>query len=45
MQVSVTDNKMETITYGYDPEHFGALVEYYSNLVQAGEIFTYSVKM
>jgi hypothetical protein len=45
MQVSVTDNKMETITYGYSPEHFAGVVEYYSHLVQSGEIYTYTVKM
>lgn len=45
MQVQVTNNNMETITYGYSPEHYGSLVEYYSGLVQSGEIYTYSVKM
>lgn len=45
MQVTVTDNKMNTITYGYAPEHYGSLVEYYSNLVQSGDIYTYTVKM
>lgn len=45
MNVTVTNNKMETITYGYSPEHYGSLVEYYSNLVQAGEIYTYTIKM
>jgi len=45
MQVTVTDNKMETITYGYAPEHYGSLVEYYSGLVQSGEIYTYTIKM
>ena len=45
MQVTVTDNKMETLTYGYDPEHYGSLVEYYSDLVQAGKIYTYTIRM
>jgi hypothetical protein len=45
MQVSVTNNNMETITYGYSPEHYAGVVEYYSNLVQSGEIYTYTVKM
>lgn len=45
MQVTVTDNKMETITYGYAPEHYGSLVEYYSGLVQSGEIYTYTIRM
>jgi hypothetical protein len=45
MQVTVTDNKMKTITYGYSPEHYAGVVEFYSDLVQAGEIYTYTVKM
>ena len=45
MNVTVTDNKMETITYGYAPEHFAGVVEFYSNLVQSGDIYTYTVKM
>jgi len=45
MQVTVTDNNMETLTYGYDPEHYGSLVEYYSDLVQAGKIYTYTIRM
>jgi hypothetical protein len=45
MNVTVTDNNMKTITYGHDPEHFGSLVEFYSGLVQSGEIYTYTVKM
>jgi hypothetical protein len=45
MQVTVTNNNMETTSYGYDPEHFGSLVEFYSNLVQTGEIYTYTIKM
>ena len=45
MQVTVTDNQMKTITYGYSPEHYAGVVEFYSDLVQAGEIYTYTVKM
>ena len=45
MQVTVTNNNMETTNYGYDPEHYGSLIEFYSNLVQAGEIYTYTIKM
>jgi hypothetical protein len=45
MQVTVTDKKMNTITYGYSPEHYADLVEFYSDLVQSGEIYTYTVKM
>jgi len=45
MNVTVTDNKMNTITYGYAPEHYAGVVEFYSDLVQAGEIYTYTVKM
>ena len=45
MQVTVTDNNMETLTYGYDSEHYGSLVEYYSDLVQAGKIYTYTIRM
>jgi hypothetical protein len=45
MQVIVTDNKMKSVTYGYSPDHYAGLVEYYSGLVQAGEIYTYSIKM
>ena len=45
MNVTVTDNKMGTITYGYSPEHFASVVEFYSNLVQDGSIYTYTVKM
>lgn len=45
MNVTVTDNKMNTVTYGYDPEHYASLVEFYSDLVQSGEIYTYTVKM
>ena len=45
MNVTVTNNEMETITYGYSPEHFAGVVEFYSNLVQAGDIYTYTVKM
>ena len=45
MNVTVTDNKMETITYGYSPEHFASVVEFYSGLVQDGSIYTYTVKM
>jgi hypothetical protein len=45
MNVTVTSNNMKTITYGYDPEHYASLVEFYSNLVQSGEIYTYTIKM
>jgi hypothetical protein len=45
MQVTVTNNKMETTTYGYSPEHYAGVVEFYSDLVQKGEIYTYTVKM
>jgi len=45
MQVTVTDNKMNTVTYGYSPEHYASLVEFYSDLVQSGKIYTYTVKM
>jgi hypothetical protein len=45
MNVSVTDNNMKTITYGYSPEHYASVVEFYSDLVQSGEIYTYTVKM
>jgi hypothetical protein len=45
MNVTVTDNKMETITYGYSPEHYASVVAFYSDLVQSGEIYTYTVKM
>ena len=45
MNVTVTDNKMGTITYGYSPEHFASVVEFYSGLVQDGSIYTYTVKM
>ena len=45
MQVTVTDNQMKTIAYGYSPEHYAGVVEFYSDLVQAGEIYTYTVKM
>lgn len=45
MNVTVTDNKMNTITYGYAPEHYAGVVEFYSDLVQDGSIYTYTVKM
>jgi type II secretory pathway component PulC len=45
MEVIVTDNKKNTITYGYAPEHYAGVVEFYSNLVQRGEIYTYTVKV
>jgi hypothetical protein len=45
MQVTVTDNNMKTIAYGYSPEHFAGVVEFYSDLVQSGDIYTYTVKM
>ena len=45
MNITVTDNKMNTVTYGYAPEHFAGVVEFYSDLVQSGEIYTYTVKM
>ena len=45
MQVTVTNNKMETTVYGFSPEHYAGVVQYYSDLVQAGEIYTYTVKM
>ena len=45
MQVTVTDNNMKTITYGYSPEHYAGVVEFYSDLVQSGDIYTYTVKM
>lgn len=45
MQVTVTDNNMKTIVYGYSPEHYAGLVEFYSDLVQSGKIYTYTVKM
>ena len=45
MNVTVTDNNMNTVTYGYAPEHFAGVVEFYSDLVQSGEIYTYTVKM
>jgi hypothetical protein len=45
MQVSVTDNNMKTVTYGYAPEHYGDVVKFYSDLVQGGEIYTYTVKL
>jgi hypothetical protein len=45
MNVAVTDNNMRTVVYGYDPEHYGSLVEYYSGLVQDGAIYTYSIRL
>ena len=45
MNVTVTDNKMKTTTYGFDPQHFASVVEFYSDLVQSGKIYTYTVKM
>ena len=45
MNVTVTNNNMETITYGFSPEHYSGVVEFYSDLVQSGEIYTYTVKM
>jgi hypothetical protein len=45
MQVKVTNNNMETVTYGYSPEHYAGVVEFYSNLVQSGDIYTYTVRM
>jgi hypothetical protein len=45
MQVTVTDNNMETITYGYAPEHYGSCVKFYSDLVQSGEIYTYTITL
>ena len=45
MQVTVTDNNMETITYGYAPEHYGECVKFYSELVQSGKIYTYSIRL
>ena len=45
MEVIVTDNKKNTITYGYAPEHYAGVVQFYSDLVQRGEIYTYTVKV
>ncbi len=45
MQITVTDNNMNQITYGYSPEHYAGCVEFYSDLVQSGAIYTYTVKM
>jgi hypothetical protein len=45
MNVTVTNNDLSQITYGYSPEHYAGVVEFYSNLVQSGEIYTYYVKM
>jgi len=45
MQVKVTNSNMETVTYGYSPEHYAGVVEFYSNLVQSGDIYTYTVRM
>ena len=45
MQVIVTNLDMTETTYGYSPEHFAKVVEFYSDLVQSGKIYTYSAKM
>jgi len=43
MQIAVTDNNWATITYGYSPEHFDGVVEFYADLVEKGEIKSYTI--
>jgi hypothetical protein len=45
MQVIVTKLDMTQETYGYSPEHYADVVEYYSELVQSGKIYTYTARM
>ena len=43
MQVKVTNKDMNTITYGYDPEHYEAVLEFYRDAVDNGEIVDFEV--
>jgi hypothetical protein len=45
MEIIVTNNDLSQVTYGYDPCHYASCVEFYSDLVQSGEIYTYTVKV
>jgi hypothetical protein len=45
MEITVIDNNMESITYGYMPEHYADCVKFYSDLVQTGQIYTYTVRI
>jgi len=45
MQVTVTNLDMTQTVYGFAPDNWAKIVEYYSELVQSGEIYTYSAKM
>ena len=45
MEVIVTNLDMTQTRYGFDPEHFARVVEFYSDLVQSGKIYTYTAKM
>jgi hypothetical protein len=45
MNVTVTNLDMSQITYGYSPDHYADVVKFYSDAVQNGEIYTYTVSV
>ena len=45
MKVTVTNLDMTQVTYGFAPEHWAKVIKFYSDLVQNGEIYTYTAKM
>ena len=43
MRVTVLNNNGTVTRYGFDPEHYTGVVEFYSRLTQEGKIQTYTV--
>jgi len=43
MNVSVTSNSGEVIVYGYSPEHFASVCEFYQTAVDDGTIRSYAI--
>jgi len=43
MRVTVLDNLGVVTRYGFDPQHYRALGDFYSRLVQEGKIKTYTI--
>jgi len=45
MNVKVVNNEETEITYGFSPEHFDGVSEYYNELLEKGEIQSFTIEM
>jgi hypothetical protein len=43
MQVITTTKTGETIIYGYDPQHYQNVIEFYRELLDLGDIVEYRI--